>query len=82
MPTSLELSAGVTTWWASTSPCIQLLSGLVAFHCAISASEIFWPSARVLGASFDTCTVVLSSHSLTVLLPEAGIAGDCCGAVL
>src|ERR1700686_4041474 len=79
---SLELSAGVTTSWASTSSCTHLLSGLVAFHCAISASEIFWPSTRVLGASFDTCTVVLLSHSLTVLLPEAGVAGDCWGAGL
>src|ERR1700694_1542624 len=78
---SLELSAGVTTWWASTSSCTHWLSGLVAFHCAISASETFWPSARVLGASFDTCTVVLLSQSLTVLLPDAR-AGDCCGAAL
>src|SRR3984893_9327015 len=82
MPISLELSAGGTTWWASTSSFTHLVSGLVAFHCAIRASEIFWPSARVLGASLGTCTVVLLSQSLTVLLPEAGVAGDCCGARL
>src|SRR3981081_3169153 len=79
---SFALSAGVTTSWASTSSFTHLLSGLVAFHCAISASETFWPSARVLGASFDTCTVVWLSHSLTVLLPDGGVAGDGCGAAL
>ena len=82
MPTSLELSAGAATWWASTSSCTHLVSGLAAFHCAISESEILWPSARVLGASFATCTVVLLSHSLTALLPGEGVAVDCCGGML
>jgi len=59
-------------------PFTQSLFGLDAFHWAISASEILWPSARVLGASLGTCTVVLLSHNLTVLSPLVRVTEDCC----
>jgi len=71
---SLELSAGVTTWGASTSSWTHLLSDwcLPLRHQRIgnflALRRGSWGIVRYLHRR-------LVSHSLTVLLPEGGVAG-------
>jgi len=45
---------------------------------AISASEILWPSARVLGRVVRYLHRRLLSHNLTVLSPLVRVTEDCC----